>query len=183
MKVPVDDTESTLCDTRKHDHGKHDRGRHLSRRSTGEVVLGSSLSSVGGRVVLGSRDENLRIEPHRMSPSKNGDELSQPLSKGRYSLLVTVLAAAIVSAIIFPMSWQLLVVYSAVGGVIGFLSTLDELPKILAFIILALVSRMGPEWMAAIAPQWHSTRWEPSMVVLGGMAAVILGAFARRPVR
>jgi hypothetical protein len=92
------------------------------------------------------------------------------------------MAAAILSAIIFPMSWQLLLVYICVGGVVGFLSTFDELPKVLAFIILVVFPRMGTDWMAAIAPQWHSTRWEPSMVVLGAMAAVIL-AFIRPPLR
>ena len=56
----------------------------------------------------------------------------------------------------------------------------DELPKLLAFIILYVVAQMGPDWMAAVAPQWHSTRWEPGMVMLGAMAAVILGGFIRR---
>jgi len=117
-----------------------------------------------------------------MTPLNSPDELSGPISIGRYRFLVTVLAAAIISAFIFPMSWQLFVVYIRVGGVIGFLGTLDELPKLLALIILYLVGLMGTDWMEAIAPQWHSTRWEPSLVALGAMSAVIL-AFVHRPLR
>lgn len=117
-----------------------------------------------------------------MTPLNSQDELSGPISTRRHRFLITLVGAAIISAFIFPMSWQLFVVYICVGGVIGFLSTLDELPKVLAFIILVVVSRMGQDWMAAIAPQWHSTRLEPSMVVLGAMAAVSL-AFVHRPLR
>jgi uncharacterized membrane protein (DUF485 family) len=89
---------------------------------------------------------------------------------------------AIVSAFIFPMSWQLFVIYICIGGVIGFLGTLDELPKLLGFIILVVVAYMGPDWMATIAPHWHSTRTEPAVVVLGAMAAVGL-AYVHRPIR
>jgi uncharacterized membrane protein (DUF485 family) len=117
-----------------------------------------------------------------MTVLNSQDELSGPISTRRHRSLIAVVGAAIISAFIFPMSWQLFVVYICVGGVIGFLSTLDELPKVLAFIILVVVSRMGQHWMAAIAPQWHSTRLEPGMVVLGAMAAVIL-AFVHRPLR
>jgi hypothetical protein len=117
-----------------------------------------------------------------MTPLNSQDELSGPISTGRHRFLIALVVAAILSAIIFPMSWQLFVVYISVGGVIGFLGTLDELPKLLGFIILAVVAYMGPDWMAAIAPQWHSTRVEPSIVVLGAMAVVGL-AFVHRPLR
>jgi len=118
-----------------------------------------------------------------MTPWNSHDDRLEPQSTGRYRYLVALVAAAILSAIIFPMSWQLLLVYICVGGVIGFLSTLDELPRLLALVILAVVSGMGPAWMAAIAPQWHSTRWEPGMVLLGAMAAVHLRGLVRRPLR
>ena len=117
-----------------------------------------------------------------MTVLNSQDELSGPISTRRHRFLIAVVGAAIISAFIFPMSWQLFVVYICVGGVIGFLSTLDELPKLLGFIILVVVAWMGPDWMAAIAPQWHSTRSEPGVVVLGAMAAVSL-AFVHRPIR
>ncbi len=96
-----------------------------------------------------------------------------------------MLAAAILSAFVFPMSWQLFVVYICVGGVIGFsrlLSTLDELPKVLAFIIMYVVALEGTDWMEAVAPHWYSPRWEPRTVVLGAMAAVML-TYVHRPIR
>lgn len=117
-----------------------------------------------------------------MSPLNSQDELSGPISTRRHRFLIAILLAAIVSAFVFPMSWQLFVIYICVGGVIGFLGTLDELPKLLGFIILVLVGYMGPDWMAVIAPQWHSTRSEPALVVLGAMAAVGL-AYVHRPIR
>jgi hypothetical protein len=80
------------------------------------------------------------------------------------------------------MSWQLLVLYIGIGVVIGFLGTLDELPKLLALIILVVVTYNGQDWMAAIAPHWHSTRSEPPMVMLGAMAAVAV-AYVHRPIR
>ena len=117
-----------------------------------------------------------------MTPLNSQDELSGPISTRRHIFLVALVAVAIVSAFIFPMSWQLFVIYICVGGVIGFLGTLDELPKVLGLIILVLVAYMGPYWMAVIAPQWHSTRVEPAMLVLGAMAAVIL-TYVHRPIR
>jgi hypothetical protein len=117
-----------------------------------------------------------------MPPLNSQDEISGPVSTAQYRFLVVLLVAAIVSAFIFPMSWPLFVVYLGIGGVIGFLSTLDELPKLLGFIILVVVSRMGPDWMSSLAPQWHSTRWEPSMMLLGASAAVIL-TYLHRPIR
>jgi hypothetical protein len=117
-----------------------------------------------------------------MPPLNSQDETSGPISTGQYRFLVVLLVAAILSAIIFPMSWQLFLVYLGIGGVIGFLSTLDELPKLLGLIILTVVSRMGPDWMSSLAPQWHSTRWEPSMIMLGAIAAVIL-TYVHRPIR
>jgi hypothetical protein len=102
------------------------------------------------------------------------DEVSGPISTRRHIFLIILVAAAVISAFIFPMSWQLFVIYISVGVVIGLLGTLDELPKFLGFIILVLVAYLGPDWMAAIAPHWHSTRSEPGIVVLGAMAAVAL---------
>lgn len=89
-----------------------------------------------------------------MTPLNSQDELSGPITVRRHRFLIALVAVAIISVFIFPMSWQLLVV----------------------------VAYNGPDWMAAIAPQWHSTRSEPSMVVLGAMGAVIL-AYVHRPIR
>jgi amino acid transporter len=82
----------------------------------------------------------------------------------------------------FPTFWQPFAIYISLGVVTGFLGTLDELPKFLALIILVLVVYNGPEWMAAIAPQWHSTQSEPALAMMGGMAAVGL-AYVHRPIR
>lgn len=117
-----------------------------------------------------------------MTPLNSQDELSGPISTRRHIFIISLVAAAIISAFIFPMSWQLFVIYISVGVVIGFLGTLDELPKLLGLMILILVAYMGPDWMAAIAPQWHSTRSEPGIVVLGAMAAVGL-VYVHRPIR
>jgi hypothetical protein len=117
-----------------------------------------------------------------MNPLNSQDEVSGPISTRRHIFLIALVAVAIISAFIFPMSWQLLVIYIGVGVAIGFLGTLDELPKLLGFIIFVVVAYMGPDWMAAIAPQWHSTRTEPAMVVLGAMAALAL-AYVHRPIR
>jgi hypothetical protein len=117
-----------------------------------------------------------------MAPLNSQDETSGPISTGRHRFLVVLLVAAILSAFLFPVSWQVFVVYLGIGAVIGFLSTFDDLPKVLGLIILIVVSWMDPKWMSSIAPQSHSSRWEPSMIMLGAMSAVIL-AYVHRPIR
>jgi hypothetical protein len=109
------------------------------------------------------------------------DEASEPLSKRPLRVFgIAIVAAAIVSAIIYPMSWPLLLLYSCLGGAIGFLGTLDKLPGILSVAILLIITWKGYDWMASIAPQWHSTWWQPGLTLLGAAYVVYLRAFARR---
>lgn len=117
-----------------------------------------------------------------MTPLNSQDELSGPVSARRHIFITALVAVAIISAFIFPMSWQLFAIYISVGAMSGFLGTLDELPKFLALSILVVVGYNAPDWMAAIAPQWHSTQSEPALVMLGAMAAVGL-AYVHRPIR
>ena len=75
------------------------------------------------------------------------------------------------------MSWQLWLIYGGIGASLGVLATLDELPRLLALVIFVVGERMGATWMEEIAPHWHSTWWQPGLVMLAAACGVTLMVF------
>src|SRR5689334_897956 len=115
-----------------------------------------------------------------MTPWNLTTKLPEPLNKPWLRVLATtILVGMIASLLVVPMSWQLLLEYVCIGIVAGVLGFLDELPRFVAFVILIVVVYMGQNLMSVIAPHWHSTTWQPGLVVLGAMSAVFLTAFLR----
>jgi len=90
----------------------------------------------------------------------------------RFQVIVAILliTGSIVSLLVAPVSWQLVLVYFSLGMLGAFFNTLDDLGKVLILILIVV----GVDWITdelrRLEPQWHVAWWQPILLVAGSMA-------------
>jgi hypothetical protein len=92
----------------------------------------------------------------------------------RLSLSIVVLTAGIVSVLVSPPFWGVLVIYITLGLVVGVLGNIDELTGIVALLIFLVGVGAGASALGRFAPKWEVAWWQPSLITLGAIAAVTI---------
>jgi len=97
----------------------------------------------------------------------------------RYSRIAgtAVLAGTILSLFVWPVSFPLVLIYSALGLLCGFLGSerLDELGILLSLALMEIGTRPLTNVLIRNAPHWHTTSWQPPLIA---GAAFALAYFA-----
>ncbi len=94
--------------------------------------------------------------------------------RSRNTFATLLVISAVVSLLISPMTWPLLVVYGTLGLIVGLLQRLDELAGLVSMPIIVFGLLLVPNWLYRLSPHLTAAWWQPGLIVLGSVALVHL---------
>jgi hypothetical protein len=85
---------------------------------------------------------------------------------------VLIVVGACISLGVSAPSWQLLMIYFAVGAFVGILDWLGWVASLVGFVILAFGVSALADVLARQFPNWHSAWWQPVVIAVASSVLV-----------
>jgi membrane-bound ClpP family serine protease len=94
-----------------------------------------------------------------------------------------LLIAAVLSLVISPVSWPLLLIYAGIGVVVGLLEVVSRPTAVVGVLILIFGVQSAANRLSRVAPQWHAAWWQPVLIAVATSVLVYLTSQAVRRTR